>query len=233
MSARDPSRAAQDAVRDQLVAAARREPDPARAAQTALRDQLVAAARRETVPVRRRRRRLKIAGLGVAVALGATAGATATGLISVGAPLPTPLDLDASDPRFGVTSPEGVDLVAQASDPGHKLKAGVAIYQSADGRRCVIAGEVRGTALGLERRGTFRPYSGLRTGACIAPNGTRVLDSIQIRSSPPRTLVFGRTTEPGFTVFPGGKPHRARLTRGGAFLFVFDGLLTPADLVRK
>ncbi len=68
-------RAAQSSVRDQLVAAAHREPDPSRTAQTALRDALVAAGVREHDGAvaaqrgqRRRRRHRRTAGF-VVVAL--------------------------------------------------------------------------------------------------------------------------------------------------------------------
>lgn len=238
MSAAGDPRSAQDSVREQLVAAALREPDPSRTAQTAVRDALVAAAVREhgaTVRQGRRRRRRRTAGALVLALLGAAAAADATGLISVGEPVAPHPGLEVGDPRV-TANLAGTTLVATAPDPERKTSWGIATYTSAGGHRCVIAGQVRANdQLGVERDGVFHPYSDLRPGICL--DGQRgVSDVDTVGGAPPRTLVYGLTTEadPGtFVVRATGEEQPIEPVEGGAYLLVFDGRLAPGDLQRK
>ena len=242
MSAGDP-RSAQNSVREQLVAAALREPDPARTGQTALRDALVAAGMREHAGTsgarqrgRSRRRRRRATGVVVLALLGVAAGAQATGLISVGAPIEPHPGLKKGDPRV-TANLAGITLVASAPDPERKTSWGVGIYTSAGGDECVIAGQVRaGNQLGLERDGVFHPYSDLRPGICMEGR-TNVIDQTLVGGSPPRTLVYGRTTKPDepptFILRATGEERTAEPVEGGAYLLVYDGALTPGDLTRK
>jgi hypothetical protein len=241
VSGRDPARAIQDALRDQLVAAARREPDPSRAAHNALRDALTQAARREheragaaPVPARpRRRRRRRAAAVTALTLLGAAAAAQATGLISVGDPIPPLSERRASE---APVPPQnlGVDLVATAPDRGGRPAWGVAVYRADDGRECAIAGQLRGRTLGLIENGRFRPYSDLKAGACGDLSRTPILlDRLLVRGNPTRSIVYGRTAasnRPVRVSVSGGQPRSATPGRGGGFLFVFDGVVDPGRL---
>lgn len=238
MNAADDARTAQDSVRDQLVAAARREPDPSRTAQTALRDALVAAGVREygeaaAARRTRRRRRRRATGAVVVALLGGAAAASATGLISVGEEIAPLADLPADDPRYA-RLPGGADLAIQADDPDRKLNWGVAVYTSRDGRDCLLAGQVRGNLLGLERNGTFHPYSNLRTGACGDLKRMEQVNEIwYIEGRAPRTLVYGRTATPdkrfGFRLKSTGEERTVKPGRGGAYLFVYEGRIPGGD----
>jgi hypothetical protein len=225
-------RAAQDALRDQLVEAAVFRAEAGRAAQRELRDQLVDAAERES-PGRPGRRRRRAVISGVAVALLAAAGASATGLISVGEPVPRLPDRRPADPRV---QPLGqyAQLVATAPDPEGRHVWGVGIYTSADGRDCAIAGHVRGTALGLERAGTFHPYGKSPAGSCEdLRRRPFFMDILVPKQTPARTIFFGRTAghKRPVIVRVGNKDYPAPPGRGGAFLLVFSGRLTPSDAV--
>lgn len=228
-------RAAQDSIRDQLVAAARREPDPSRTAQTHLRDALVAAGVREyggaAAARRRRRRHRRTTGLVVVGLLGAAAAANATGLISVGEELPPLSDI----PARPADGPAGGEIVLTADDPKSDLDWGVSIYTARDGSECMLAGQVRTGRLGLERDGVFRPYSERQPASCgdlkVLP---QMIDQLVIESGTPRTLIFGRTRAPdtpvGFRLKRTGEERTVRSSRGGAFLFVYDGRLHPSEL---
>lgn len=240
MSAPDDPRAAQRSVRDQLVAAARREPDPARTGQTALRDALVAAALREDRGAiaagrrrRRRHRRLRTTGFVVAALLGAAAVADGTGLISSGEPIQPNPGLEVGDPKVTLAEGAKVEVVATAPDRERNVSYGVAIYTSDAGNRCVIAGQLRGNQLGLERDGVFHRFSDLRPGVCLL-GGDGVSSSTRIDSTPPRLLIYGRTRRPEaagtFVVRSTGERHPIKPARGGAWLLVFDGDVPLSDL---
>lgn len=239
MSAPDDPRAAQRSVRDQLVAAARREPDPARTGQTALRDALVAAALREDRGAiaagrrRRRHRRLRTTGFVVATLLGAAAVADGTGLISSGEPIQPNPGLEVGDPKVTLAEGAKVEVVATAPDRERNVSYGVAIYTSDAGNRCVIAGQLRGNQLGLERDGVFHRFSDLRPGVCLL-GGDGVSSSTRIDSTPPRLLIYGRTRRPEaagtFVVRSTGERHPIKPARGGAWLLVFDGDVPLSDL---
>ncbi|RKQ86783.1 hypothetical protein C8N24_4798 [Solirubrobacter pauli] len=240
MSAPDDPRAAQHSVRDQLVAAAEREPDPARTAQTALRDALVAAAIRDhggAVVARRERRRrgrrLRTAGFVVVALLGAAAVADGTGLISSGEPIQPNPGLEIGDPKMTLADGAQIELVATAPDRERKVSYGVAIYTSGAGNRCVIAGQLRGNQLGLERNGVFHRFSDLRPGVCLL-RGDGVSSSMRIDSTPPRLLIYGRTRKPAeagtFVVRSTGERRPIKPVRGGAWLLVFDGRTPLSDL---
>ncbi|MDA0178743.1 hypothetical protein OJ997_00425 [Solirubrobacter phytolaccae] len=238
MSAADDPRAAQNSIRDQLVAAAHREPDPSRTAQTALRDALVAAGVREHESAvaahrgRRRRRHRRTAGFAVLALLGATAVAEGTGLISVGEPIKPAPGLEASDPKITAANGERMDIVATAPDEQRNVSYGLATYTSAAGNDCVIAGQLRGNQLGLERYGTFHRFSDLRPGVCVEDGGQRTNDLVNVDSDPPRTLLYGITTpdKPGtVTLRATGEKRAIDPVDGGAWLLVYEGRLTVAD----
>jgi len=242
VSPADDPRAAQTSVRDQLVAAAHREPDPSRTAQTALRDALVAAGVREHDGAvaaqrgqRRRRRHRRTAGFVVVALLGAAAVAEGTGLISVGEPIKPNPGLE-GDPKITAANGDPMEVVATAPDAQRKVSYGVAIYRSAAGHRCVIAGQLRGNQLGLERDGVFHRFSDLRPGICLE-GGRRTSDIVNVEGTPPRTLIYGLQTDPAetgtVTLRATGAAQQIKPVRGGAWLLVFDGRLTPADFTLK
>jgi hypothetical protein len=239
MSAAGDPRSAQNSIRDQLVAAAHREPDPSRTAQTALRDALVAAGVREHGSAvaaqsgRRRRRRRRTAGFVVVALLGATAVADGTGLISVGAPLQPNPGLEIGDPKVTAANGERMEIVATAPDPERNVSYGVALYTSAAGNRCVIGGQLRGNQLGLERGGTFHRFSSLRPGVCLEKGRERTSTSVHLDTTPPRTLLYGITTPDkagAFRVRATGVRKVIEPARGGAWLLVFDGRLDGRDV---
>jgi hypothetical protein len=243
VSGADDARAAQSSVRDQLVAAAQREPDPSRTAQTALRDALVAAGVREHDGAvaaqrgrRRRRRHRRTAGFVVVALLGAAAVAEGTGLISVGEPIKPNPGLEVGDPKVTAANGDPMEVVATAPDPQRKVSYGVAIYTSAAGNRCVIAGQLRGNQLGLERDGVFHRFSDLRPGICLE-GGRRTSDVVNVEGNPPRTLIYGLQTDPAETgtvaLRTTGEAQQIKPVRSGAWLLVFDGRLTPADFTLK
>jgi hypothetical protein len=228
------SRAAQDAVRDQLIVAWRRQ-RASRTGQDAVRDQLVAAGEGRPSPAaRQRRRRRRTTGLIVVALLGAAAAAEATGLISVGDPLPNTIaDRRPDDPRFAAARPGSPELVATAPDPEYPLAWGVGIYTARDRRDCVIAGQVRGRSLGLERAGSFRPYDDVSTGACAdVDRRPLLLDRLAVGGPRPRTIVFGRTATPDRPVVLSvrGERHTAQPGRGGGFLIVVTGALSASEV---
>jgi hypothetical protein len=240
VSAGDDPRTAQDSVRDQLVAAAHREPDPSRTAQTHLRDALVAAGVRESgaaAPQRRRRRRWRATGLVVVGLLGAATVANATGLLSVGEEIPPLAGQDAGS-RYAPL-PGGRDLAMTADDPDRKLNWGVAVYTSRDGSDCAIGGLVQGNRIGLERNGVFRPFGDDFPGSCgdLQRLG-QMIEFVYVEGEHPRTIVYGRTASPdkpfGFRLKSTGEAKTLRPARGGAFLFVYDGHIKPdaVDVVK-
>lgn len=221
-------RTAHEQLRASLVEAAHGGP-----ARRELREQLVAAAHRELAPVRRRRRRWRV-GAAVAVALlGATAAAEATGLISIGRPLQEQPGIEAADPRYAVSQPAGVKLVETADDPGAGARWGVGVYRSPAGRRCAIAGQLRGFSLGLVVDGRFRPYGDRRRGACLSNARMKVVwDLLVVPGTAPRTVLFG-VARPGarrVVVSERGERHQHPLGPEGAFLFVFEGVLGYDEL---
>ena len=211
-------------------------PEPTTTAREALREQLLAAARREQAKPaevakrRRRRRQRRGLGLGVAVLLGGAVAATATDLISTGEPV---RDSGFSGEKYRPAVPGAPDLVAQAPDPDGGTTWGVGVYESANGLSCAIAGHVRGTQLGLMRDGTFHPYRADSRGAC-GRLGSRpvIFDTMTFGGAKPRTLLFGRTRAAGGTVLAqdGAKVRTARTARDGGFIFVYEGRHTIGEL---
>jgi hypothetical protein len=233
VSASDEPRTAQNSVRDQLVAAAHREPDPSRTAQTHVRDALVAAGVREygaAAPQRRRRRRRRATGLVVIGLLGAATVANATGLLSVGEEIPPLADREAGS-RYAPVSGDR-DIVMTADDPDRKLNWGVAVYTSRNGSDCALGGQVQGNRIGLERNGVFRPFSDDFPGSCgNLKRLPQMVEFLHIEGEHPRTIVYGRTSTPdkrfGFRLKSTGETKTVSPGRGGAFLFVYDGRVMP------
>lgn len=200
-----------------------------RRAQDAVRDQLVAAALAE----RPRRRRRTTAAIAATVALlGATAVAEATGLIGMGEPIESLVPPKDAEQLKRYRAQDGVTVAATTTDPGYHYGWGVGIYTSAEGKDCVIAGNVVGNALGRERDGRFHRYGKGVAGSCGDLDRLPLMsDSLRIHGEHPRTLVYGRTAQAGRrVVFEHRGVRRAASTgAGGAFLVVFDGVLGPSE----
>jgi hypothetical protein len=199
-------RNAQDALGAQLVEAARRDDEAEQV--------------RHARPPRWRRPAvvLTLAGLlGVAAAT-----AAAVNLISVGQPLP---DRTTAVPEYRPVTPGPSDIVLRAAD--RPLPWGVTLYTAANGRKCALAGQLRGASLGRIVDGRFRPYEPGTTGACTMLTPTRIIsDTLAARDPAPRTVLYGRA---------GSEIRRLELRVGaerrivapgpdGSFLFVFEGL---------
>jgi len=201
-----------------------------RRAQNAIRDQLVAAAVGER-PRRRRRTTVSIAV--VAALLGATAVAEATGLLAMGEPIETLLPADESAQFDKYQPPDGTTLVVSAPDPNSRYGWGVGVYTSREGLDCALAGQVLGSALGLERNGRFHPYGPGVIGSCGNLDRLPLMsDLVHVAGPHPRTVLYGRVgtrTTPVAYEFRGER-YAPRVGTGGAFLIVFDGVIMPADV---
>ncbi|MDA0174154.1 hypothetical protein OJ998_33945 [Solirubrobacter taibaiensis] len=201
-----------------------------RRAQNAVRDQLVAAALAERP---RRRRRTTVGIAVIAALLGATAVAEATGLLAMGEPIETLLPADESARVHKYQPPDGTTLVVSAPDPNSRYGWGVGVYTSREGLDCALAGQVLGSALGLERDGRFHPYGPGVIGSCGNLDRLPLMsDYVHAPGPHPRTILYGRVgTRPGPLVFQfKGKRYTPQVGNGGAFLLVFDGVIGPADV---
>lgn len=200
-----------------------------RRAQDSVRDQLVAAALAE----RPRRRRRTTAVIAVAaVLLGATAVAEATGLLAVGEPIESLMPPKDAEHFTRYRAQDGVTVAATANDPDYRYGWGVGVYTSKDGEDCAMAGNVLGNTLGSERDGRFHPYGPAVSGSCGDLGRLELMsDSLRVKGEHPRTIVYGRTRDPGRRVeFEyRGERRPATTGTGGGFVIVFEGILGPSE----
>jgi hypothetical protein len=214
VSVGDRSRAAHDALREQLAEAARREFEAARA---------VAA------PRARRRRRRRALGLMVGATFGLAAAAGAGSLISTGEPVP---DRTFPGSEYRPADSETPQLAIKASDPEAEAPWGVAIYTAANGQPCALLGQVRGVSVGVVRDRRFHPFAAGTTGICGNLRTLPQITDMTVVGGPrPRTILWGRAnpTARMMTVTVRGDRHVAPVGQGGAFLFVFSGRYSVAD----
>jgi hypothetical protein len=210
----DPSRAAHDALRDQLEAAAHREFEAARGAAS---------------PRPRRRRRWRSFGLVLGASFGLAAAAGAGGLISTGEPVP---DATFPNSEYRPADSQTPQLAVKASDPQGEAAWGVAIYTAANGQACALLGQVRGVSVGVIRDGVFHPFAAGTTGMCgNLKRLPQIIDMKFVGGPRPRTIAWGRANPSArsMVVTVDGKRHVAPVGHGGAFLFVFSGRYSPAD----
>lgn len=187
-----------------------------RRVQDAVRDQLVAAAAREQPPRRRRPWRLRIAGVFVVAGLGAAAAAQGTGLLSEGKALDRPFPGAVEVPA--VRAVDGPQLAI--SVPGAPYGLGVGVFTSRTGQDCVLAGQTLGAKLGIVRAGRFHPYGADVPGVCIdLDRSARVQDLMHIGA---QTLIYGRATTRPPPLLYAGRRYEPRLGPDGSFLFVID-----------
>jgi hypothetical protein len=180
-----------------------------------LREHLREAARRDIEIERARTRRVRRRGTAflAAVLLGGAAAATAADLISIGEPVKTRDD----QAQYRAVS-GGLELVLTADSRG-RYPFGAAIYTAANGQRCIIAGQLRGSQLGLVENGTFRPFAKSPADTC----GGRGR-SFSSRDFGDETIVYGRAKQGTRTIRVDGREHA--VGRGESFLFVFDRVPT-------
>lgn len=191
-------------------------PDPLRG----LRAEFDAVARTDAARLRRRTRRRWGRNLALALvgALGLGGVAVGSDLISVGDPEPVPPY--GSDRYEAVGNPS---IVLRA--PDEPLDWGVEAYRARDGKSCAIAGQIRGTQLGLVRDGVFRPFGPERQGPCR--DLPRYIATISPFDHGGRTVIFGRAAarvrSVAVTEADGTRTERQVGPRG-TILLVFDQL---------
>jgi hypothetical protein len=188
-----------------------------------LREHLREAARRDIAAAAPKRRRRRVTFGVVALLLGGAAAAGAADLISSGEPLKSPYT---QQERY---KPSGrPQIVLTAHDK--PLPWSVAVYDSENGQKCALAGQLRGADLGRLRNGTFHRYEPNQTAVCGDPTrGAGVLSDLL--TSPDRTIVFGRAA-PGktrVTAIVDGQPRTTSAGAGGAFIFVFKGKASASE----
>jgi hypothetical protein len=194
-----------------------------------LRENLRDAARREMEPRARRSRRRRNVAVAVAIAvLGAAAVAGAAELISTGDPVP-----DEPERRQEHRPSDRPAIAVTAPDEAAGLSWGVAVYEGRGGEACALAGQVRGSALGVVRDGVFRPYASGTVGACGDLESIPYFNDVRsFDVAGGRSLVFGRAREgtERMELRHEGRRYEAAVGEGGAFLFVFDEPLGAFEL---
>lgn len=186
-----------------------------------LRDAFEAVGRADAASLRRRarRRRTRNATFAAVGVLGLGGVAVGSDLISVGEPEPSPQfatdrSQPAGDPRI---------VLRAGDDP---LDWGVQPYRANDGKSCALAGQIRGTQLGLVRDGVFRPYGPDRQGPCREI--PRYLATLSPLDHDGRTVLYGRIAPRVRSVAvieaDGTRTEHPAGPRG-TFLFVFSGPL--------
>jgi hypothetical protein len=190
-----------------------------------LRENLREAAQRDVAaaaPRLRRRRRRRAGGVLAVALLGVAAAAGAGELISAGEPVQD--DRAVSAAYF----PDGsrIQIDGRAADPDRRETWVVGVYRARNGQKCAIAGQLRGAQMGTITNGVFHAYGSSFAGTCGKP-GT--LDLLRRRSD--RTVVYG-FTRPGtrVTATYDGPPALTTAGPHGAWLFVYEGRLSPTDV---
>jgi hypothetical protein len=207
--------------------------DPSRAAHDALREQLADAAQREFRATARRPRRVwrwRSLALVLGATFGLAAAAGAGGLISTGDPVP---DRTFPNSQYRPADSQTPQLAIKASDPAAQAAWGVAIYTAANGQSCALLGQVRGVSVGVIRDGRFHPFATGTTGVCGDLKRLNQVTDIKFAGGPrPRTILWGRARRGArsMVVTVAGKPYTAPVGHGGAFLFVFDGHYSSGEL---
>jgi|1185.fasta_scaffold70249_1 hypothetical protein len=188
-----------------------------------LRESLREAAARDIAARKPRRRRRRGIGLLAAFVVTGAAAAGAADLISSGEPVPE----QPADPRYQPAVPPQIDAIAHDTP----LPWGVQVFESAEGRTCALAGQIRGASLGkVDAAGVFHAYPDKRSGAC----GTLTNKQggfISFTFGADRTAVYGRVRAgaSSVTVVVDGKRVPTTPGPGGGFVVVFKGRVLPSD----
>jgi hypothetical protein len=190
---------------------------------TELRESLREAAARDIAARKPRRWRRRGIGLLAAFVVTGAAAAGAADLISSGEPAKE----QPADPRYQPAVPPQIDTIAHDTP----LPWGVQVFESAEGKTCALAGQLRGASLGkVDAGGVFHSYPGKRGGAC----GTLTNKQggfISFTFGKDRTAIYGRVRAgaSSVTVVVEGVPKTASVGPGGGFLFVYKGRVFPSD----
>jgi hypothetical protein len=188
-----------------------------------LRESLREAAARDIAARKPRRWRRRGIGLFVAVAFTGAAAAGAADLISSGEPVKE----QPADPRYQPAALPQIDAIAHDTP----LPWGVQVFQSAEGKTCALAGQLRGASLGkVDAGGVFHSYPGKRGGAC----GTLTNKQggfIDTTFGEDRTAIYGRVRAGAslVTLVVDGKSWPTTPGPGGGFVIVFKGRVFPSD----
>ncbi len=188
-----------------------------------LRESLREAAARDIAARKPRRWRRRGIGLFAAVLVTGAAAAGAADLISSGDPVPE----QPADPRYQPAALPQIDAIAHDKP----LPWGVQVFESAEGKTCAIAGQIRGASLGkVDAGGVFHSYPDKRGGAC----GTLTNKQggfISFAFGVNRTAVYGRVRAgaSSVTVVVDGESKTVPTGPGGGFLLVYKGRVFPSD----
>jgi hypothetical protein len=188
-----------------------------------LRESLREAAARDIAAHKPRRRRRRGIGLLVAALFAGAAAAGAADLISSGEPVKE----QPPDRRYEPATPPQIDAIAHDTPAAW----GVQVYESADGKTCALAGQIRGASLGkVDAKGVFHSYPDKRSGACgtlTNKQGGFISQSFGVD----RTAIYGRVRAgaSSVTVVVDGESKTAPTGPGGGFLFVYKGRVFPSD----
>jgi hypothetical protein len=172
-----------------------------------------AAARDIAARARRRRRRGRIAGVLALVLVGGGAAADATSLFDSGPVTPNIRD---QIPRYAPGHGKPRQIAVKQRVDGVPLPFGVAVYRTAEGRACALAGVLNGTALGTLADGRFRPFAADRVGTCNTP-GRATFDQTTIAG---HRVVFGLASARARSVVLPELGRSFALGPDRAFLFV-------------
>ena len=190
----------------------------------ALRESLRAAAARETAPAPRTRRARRGGLIAVVAGLGIAGAATGAALLSTGDPVE---ELPGKGAQYAAPGGSRLAPVLVAEDPADGALAwGVAVYTARNGDACVLAGRVRGQALGALEGGVFRPYTPGFAGSCARfPANVATTSTLHTGGEEPRTLVYGRVRPDVRRVVltVDGQPHATVPGHKGEWLFLFEG----------
>jgi hypothetical protein len=179
-----------------------------------LRESLRDAAHREVRATRaRRRRRQRIVAVIALALVGGGAAADATSLFDSGPAVP---DVPGQTPRYAPEQGEQRQITAKLRVAGVPLPFGVAVYDTAEGRACALAGVVNGSALGDLAGGRFRPFAADRVGTCNTP-GRATIDQTTVAG---HVLVYGLAAARARSVALPELGRSFRLGPDRAFLFV-------------
>jgi hypothetical protein len=188
-----------------------------------LREQFRAAAAQQIERERRPRWQRRGALVAVTAAVATGGAAVATDLISTGDPVPR-------HRKAPELRPTGLGTVAvTARDEGFPVPWGVVIYRAANGDTCALAGQIRGSEIGVVEDGVFRPFEARSTGACgdLERPPHLFVDLSYLNG---RTLLYGRSGSDVARIRldqRGERPRSAPTGAGGAYLFVLEGRLKP------
>jgi hypothetical protein len=176
-----------------------------------LRESLREAARTD-IRARRRRRRLRVSAVLALALVGGGAAAEATDLFEKGPAAPDIRGL--ATERYGPGAGARRQIVVKQRVARVALPVGVAVYRTAEGLDCALAGAINGAELGDIVDGRFRPFAAGRSGTCNAP-GRATYDLVSVAG---HSFVYGLTATGMHSVSLAETGASARVGPDRAFL---------------